>query len=190
VIAIQPTTTCSTMAYKMQLLEARKLRGKSGVKAFDRAKILCAVFDDDEFRAECGNLDDFRAAALLDEYVDDLAVGFLDLRAMYKYYPRRSSWREGRLGKMLREMLRANETVIPAARPPRVATAETRKQLTQQLEEARREKARLKQTKEDELIAFRQTKETELAQLRSQIMKLKAENNRLRQLVIDLGGTP
>jgi len=35
-----------------------------------------------------------------------------------------------------------------------------------------------------------QAKETELTSLRSQVATLKAENNRLRQLVIDLGGTP
>jgi len=167
---IELNQTVSETGYKTLLLNARKLRGKSGVKAFDRASILCTVFDDGEFRQDCGNLDDFRAAELLDEYVEDLALGFLDLRAMLAHYPRRQQWADGRLSKMLREMVKATETALPsAARPPRMAIAETRKQLEQQLEEARREKAKIEYAKHDEI-----------AQLKLRIVELETENANLR----------
>lgn len=174
-LATKPTENDSMTPYKRRLLEAKKLRGRSGAKAFDRATILCAVFDDGEFRQACGNLDDFRAAELLDEYVDDLCLGFLDLRAMLSHYPRRRQWSDGRLGKMLREMLRANEADTPQTRQPRMAVAETRKQLERQLEEARRERARLEQAKRDEI-----------GRLRQRITELEAENATLKAKIAEL----
>lgn len=179
-LAIEQTKESSTKMYKERLLDARKLRGKSGVKAYDRAKLLVVVFDDGEFRQDCGNLDDFRAAELLDEYVDDLCIGFLDLRAMLAHYPRRRQWADGRLAKMLREMVRATETALPSsARPPRVAIAETRKQLEQQLEVARREKAKLEYAKHDEI-----------AQLRVRIAELEAENAALKAIITKMEKQP
>ena len=176
-LATEPTKTSSEIGYKTKLLEARKLRGKSGVKAFDRARILCLVFDDGQFRQECGNLDDFRAAELLDEYVDDLAVGFLDLRAMVKAYPKRSQWADGKLGRMLREMLRRQDDAPTPNRPVRVAVAETRKQLERQLEEARREKARIAAVEKDVV-----------SQLKARIAELENENAQLRQRIATLEG--
>jgi hypothetical protein len=177
--ATAQTETDSATGYKALLLQARALRGKAGTKAFDRAAILVKVFEDGEFRQDCGNLDDFRAAELLDEYVEDLALGFLDLRAMLAHYPRRRQWAEGRLSKMLREMVRAKEKALPvAARPPRVAIAETRKQLEQQLEVARREKAKIEYARKDEI-----------GHLKARIAELEAENAELRARIEALEGS-
>lgn len=169
--ATEPTNIGCVKPYKRLLLEAVRLRGRSGMRAFDRAKLLCAVFDDGEFRQECGNLDDFRAAEILDEYVDDLCLGFLDLRAMLAHYPRRRQWAAGKLGRMLSAMIHAGQAV-PATRAARTATAETRKQLERALEEARREKARLAQTKDLEIERLRlrvAELETEVASLRAKL---------------------
>lgn len=172
-----PTSASSMHTYKDLLLEARKLRGRAGLKAYDRAVLLCRVFEDGQFREECGNLDDFRAAELLDDYVDDLCLGFFDLRAMLDFYPRRKQWSRGALGKMHRQMLTAKTGDEKCSRPSRSISSQTRKQLEMALESARREKARLEALRHDEV-----------EQLRQRIAELEAENQRLTERIRQLEG--
>ena len=81
--------------YRKLLLEASELRAQGGRSAYQRTKLLVQVFKDRDFRAEAGNVDDFRAAEVLDEYVEDLALSFLELRAMYEHFPKESSGAKG-----------------------------------------------------------------------------------------------
>ncbi len=99
--------------YKKLLSEALALRTQGGKSAYQRTKILVQVFLNRDFRAEAGNVDDGRAAEVLDEYVEDLALRFLELKAMYEYFPKDSQWSEGKLRSMYKEVMEAG------AQPPR-----------------------------------------------------------------------
>lgn len=97
----------NTRGYKRLLLEALELRGQGGKSAYQRTKLLVQVFLDREFRAEAGNVDDFRAAEVLDEYVEDLALRFLELKAMVEHFPREKDWSEGKLRTMYKTVMEA-----------------------------------------------------------------------------------
>lgn len=172
---IEPTQTVSETGYKQLLIEARKLRGRSGLQAYRRAKLLCQVFDDLDFRADCGNLDDFQAAAILDEYVEDLCVSFLDLRRILHRFPKPKAWSEGRLTRLYNEAMKIDEQEKPLSGKSRPANPETRQRLETQLVEARKELARREAVKV-----------SEVDQLRARISELEAENASLRQRITEL----
>jgi len=93
--------------YKKLLIEALALRAQGGKSAYQRAKLLVQVYQDRDFRAEAGNVDDFRAAEVLDEYVEDLALQFLELKSMIEHFPKESQWDEGKLRSMYKEVMEA-----------------------------------------------------------------------------------
>lgn len=195
--------------YKSLLLRAKQLRSKGGKSAWERAKILVAVFDDQKFRTDCGNIDDFRAAEILDDYVDDLALGFLDLRAMLKHFPERKTWMEGRLRRLYNQMLK-EMAAAKVPKQPRQKVAETRKQLERQVEETRREAIRAKAAAQETVAAAAQTKkqleqvvaetkqqatakereaetlQDEVNRLRARVRELLTDNERLRRRVAEL----
>ena len=74
-------------------------------------------------------------------------------------------------------MLRPSGHAPTPNRPVRVAVAETRKQLERQLEEARREKARIAAVEKDVV-----------SQLKARIAELENENAQLRQRIATLEG--
>lgn len=153
--------------YKALLIEARKIREKSGAAAFKRATILCQVFDDRDFRTDNGNLDDFAAAAILDDYCQDLAFGFLELRAMLQFYPRTDQWADGLLRKMHGDMLAAVSTPDEAeAKPAR------RRATLAELERA--------ETEAKDAAAKARNYETQLEAANVRIAELMAEVARLR----------
>ncbi|HSV27554.1 MAG TPA: hypothetical protein VLH60_06650 [Sedimentisphaerales bacterium] len=164
-------------SYKALLIEARKLRGRSGLAAYRRAKLLCQVFEDRNFRADCGNLDDFRAAAVLDEYLEDLCVSFLDIRRMLRHFPKPKAWQEGRLSRLYNDMLKAEsgEKDKPLSGKPRNVTAEVRKRLESQLTDARKELARQNAVRL-----------SEIDQLRAKVADLERENAELRERITEL----
>ena len=163
--------------YKAKLIEARRLRGKSGRSAYTRAKLLCEIFDDADFRADCGNIDDARAADILDDYIDDLCLRFFDLRNLLEYYPKQSQWRDGKLNKMYQAMLAEKEKQSIKWRPPRTKTVSEKSKaaLEQNLEAARHEVARI-----------RFTSATEIETLRARVKELESENAILRARIIEL----
>jgi hypothetical protein len=89
----------------MLLTEARELRGQGGIGAYKRAKLLVEVFDDADFKLEFGIVDDFDAAAKLNVFVEDLCLGFFELRDLLATYPNQSQWEEGRLKTMYDDMV-------------------------------------------------------------------------------------
>jgi len=163
--------------YKTILLEVQRLRSRAGSTAHKRAKLLCAVFNDTVFRADCGNVDDFRAADILDSYIDDLCLGFLDLKALLEYYPAKRHWREGRLHRMFQTMMAEKEsaTTRRPRRSSKPVAEETKKALAERLETARRE-----------LAKTRSAAISEVDQLRARIAELETENAELRTRVAEL----
>jgi len=86
--------------WKTRLLAAKKLDGRIGVCIYRRTKLLAAIFEDSEFRAEVGARDDLEAADWLDAEFKGVALKFLQLRAMLAEFPRESQWADGDLQKM------------------------------------------------------------------------------------------
>lgn len=157
--------TDSNQGYKKLLLEAKALRGQAGGAAYDRAKLLNAVFEDTEFLADLGSIDQDKAAKVLDDYVQDLALSFLELRALFLHFPKRAAWEDGKLRDMYDEML--------DARPqPEKRTASRKTATVAELTAAREEIARLNR----KLKAAQE----QLAQLKEENKELKKE---LRGLV-------
>ena len=96
------TTSEQPISYESLLLTLDQMRGKSGEAVYERVRIACRVFNDDEFRASL-NLDDFTAAEFLDRRFADLDVMgdtrgiFNTLRHMLKAFPDVADWKDGDL---------------------------------------------------------------------------------------------
>ncbi|MDE2106483.1 MAG: hypothetical protein KGL39_55225 [Patescibacteria group bacterium] len=92
--------------YKALIVEARKLMGKAGLLAYDRAKLLVEIASDPDFEPEVGGR--AKAAEILNELCGDLAVKFVRLKQLFEHYPDRKQWAEGNLEKMLTAMYAAS----------------------------------------------------------------------------------
>ena len=101
----------SKPTYKELLIQVREMRGASGINAYRRAKMLVEVFNDRNFRFDYGQVDDFKAIEILDDYVQDLAFGFAGVRALLEHYPNEIDWKEGKLKRMYDDMLKERERV-------------------------------------------------------------------------------
>jgi hypothetical protein len=134
--------------YRKLLLEASALRSQGGKSAYERAKLLTAVFDDQDFRLDNGNVDDFGLAAVLDQYVDDLLSRhpFLLLKAMLEYCPDESKWEEGKLGSLIKEMREAGQE---PQRDVKRRHKITLKQFAELEEKFKREQTRVKQLQKE-----------------------------------------
>lgn len=165
--------------YKALLLKCQELRGQAGAAAYDRAKMLVQVFDSQAWRADASPkagqlLDDLDAGRLLDAYVEDLALGFLDLRAMLEHFPEREQWAQGLLKRMHAEMLAARETT--EEQPARKRSVVTK----QELEAVENERDHLK-ARADYLTRDIAEVKDELKEARQQVKSLEAENRQLRE---------
>jgi hypothetical protein len=135
-------------SYKKLLVEALALRSQGGKTAYKRAKILTAVFSDQDFRLDNGNVDDFGLAAVLDQYVDDLLAShpFLLLKAMLEYCPDESKWEEGKLGSLAKEMREAGQEPQREVKRRHKITLE---QYAEIEEKFKREQTRVKQLQKE-----------------------------------------
>ena len=171
------TVDDSRPRYVTALERAKAMMGESGVGAFDRAKLLIEVFDDVDWRAKCGSLDDFGLGAILDDYLNDLCLRFHDLRQMVEFYPKRGQWSLGRLADMYDGMKEAG-AVADEHEPKR----SRRSAKFADLEAANKEKKHL-QAKLRRAEGFGvQVKrlERQLAEARDRIVELERENAELR----------
>jgi predicted nucleic acid-binding Zn-ribbon protein len=155
----------SSKLYKTNLLEARKLRERSGANAYKRIVLLSRVYHDEEFRADNDVLDDLKLADLLDDYVDDLCLSFLELEKLLEYYPRKEQWADGKIWKMRQKMISGNRLAPSAKRSPK------QRQIEDQLTQARREKVRQRAI---------------IDQLMARIKQLEEENEALNVKIAEL----
>lgn len=88
--------------YKALIVEARKLMGKAGLLAYDRAKLLVEIASDPDFEPEVGGR--MQAAEMLNDLCGDLALKFVRLKQLLEHYPDRKQWAEGNLETMLAAM--------------------------------------------------------------------------------------
>lgn len=167
----------SSKGYKQALVKAAEMRGQSGCAAYDRGKVLCDVFSDRDFRADTGVIDDHAAAAILDDYVQDLCVSFLELRAMIQFAPDRARWQNGKLRELHDEMMEAHR----ASRESSRTTEQKRRSVTVKEFEA------LEQSKKsEEARASFLSKEVEST--RSTVERLQSENRELREQLAEARG--
>lgn len=158
----------SRRRWKNWLLKAGELRGQAGEIAFERITLLNNVFEDREWREDSGQVDDFALAALLDAYVEDLCLPFLNLRAMREHFPDRKQWKEGKLASMHKQMIRERSEAED--------TKKTRKRAkVKDLEEANRQISQLSQENEG--------LKTEVRSLQLRVNELENENTLLRQQI-------
>ena len=151
--------------YKKWLMECLPLRQEGGKSAFKRATILNRVFLDQDFRLENNAVDDFGLAQILDAYVEDLALRFLELRAMLELFPRENQWGEGKLRSMYEAVVEKNGEAQEREVRPRHKISLA--QYAALEEKFRREQARSKQLQQkvDEL-------EAELKEARTRLKRL------------------
>jgi len=102
-----PTKTPSIAPYKAALKRLEEMQGQMGAQLFDRIQVAVTVFEDAEFRAQTGNVDDSRAARFLDGFFPELFFDhpFDDLRAILKHFPKRARWEKGDLRTMWKAVL-------------------------------------------------------------------------------------
>lgn len=171
------TPEASVKPYKTLLLECLRLRTLGRRNLHRRMKLLLTIWDDPEFRADNGNLDDFKAADLLNQYVEDSPFEFLDLRQIFLCFPRAKMWRENSIHRLYAQWMAkratSKERELTGAKRP--ASPQVRKQLEDNLQKAREELGRVKAQRV-----------SEVDQLRARIAELEEENRRLRARIIEL----
>lgn len=156
--------------YKTLLLDARNLRTEAGRNAWKRAKLLTQVFDDREFRAEVGALDDFATAGFLDAEVEDLCVTFLQLREMLRAFPDEAAWTDGKLRTLYERTRKAG---LDAEQAEAAVAVKTRRTVTiKEFEKAEQQK--------QEAEAALRHKDREVAKIVTELDQLRAENQTLR----------
>lgn len=165
----------SKSTYKDRLLKAKELRSESGANAFDRVALLVEVFNDRDFRLDCGNVDDFRAAETLDAYVDDLCRDFLELKQMIEFYPKREQWSDGKLNTMHRAMMQAIEERNASERSQ---AGNKRKPKQQEFTQADYNSLLLRA---ENAVSMRKQIQQQCDRLQAENRDLKAENERLRK---------
>lgn len=172
-------------SYKTLLLKARELRSEAGKNAYQRAKLLTAVFDDRDFRASIGSLDDFEAADKLNVEVEDLCLTFLELREVLKAFPNESEWADGRLRTLYAETIkRAKANAVAATKEPTTRRTVTLKDLEAVKEEKREAEIALRRA-EKEVAATVAT----VDQLKARVKELEIENAGLRGRIEQLERT-
>lgn len=104
------------MNWKEMIVEAKRLMSVAGNLAFERATVLVALYNDNEFRADCAqrrvNPEDE-----LDALADGINASFLELRELLVHYPSKGQWSAGRLRLMYDKMVKDIRTVRDATKP-------------------------------------------------------------------------
>lgn len=174
----------TTQTYKALLLEARNLRGQSGLNAHRRAILLTQVFSDHAFRAEVGAVDDYAVAAFLDAEVEDLCLSFLELAAILRHFPDSSQWADGKLRTLYEaacDKEKGEAKKIAADAPKRSRRTVTIKELeTAESRVAEAEAALRHQERASAKVV------SELDQIRAENQALRLENATLRGRIEEL----
>ena len=125
------------------------------------------IFDDRDFRADNNNFDDFAAGELLDKYLEDTSVSFMEARAILISFPDANDWKKT----SLRDLY---EQAIEKQKPAKDSNAEkrTRRAVTlKELEDA--------ENATKEYLARCNFLTGENKSLQQQITDLETENRRL-----------
>jgi hypothetical protein len=174
------TTKQRTASYKKLLTECSQLREASVASAFRRTTLLCQVFDNDEFRADIHAVDDHAVAEFLDGYVSDLALSFLELRAVLQAFPNEADWQKHGLVELYRQ---ASEARTDRGAAPRTCRRATIRELDKAREEASANKKWAEHLENERKTLADENRELrlEIARLRGRIEELERILERERQ---------
>lgn len=160
--------------YKSRLIAASELKRSGLVHLHERVQTLVEVFEDQAFRADIGG-DDFKLAAVLDKYVDDCALSFLELRSVLQAFPKADQWLDANLRQLYADAVareskpkETGDTDKPARRS---ATVKELDELSLKLKDA-------------EFVG--KTLTEEVSELRQENRRLLAENARLEGRISEL----
>jgi len=172
------STTKKLSTWQEKLVEVRKMQGQSGLKAFERARLLNEIFEDQAWRDRATLADDDKAMKLLDPEVEDLCLSFAELRSMLNFYPNREVWGSGKLWTLFKEMRQAQEDAgkkNAEEKPARKGPV------------ARVEYEKLEQEKKEVEYKVKQLNDA-VAQERDEISQLRRENADLREQLAEARG--
>lgn len=154
----------ATWKQRLQIVSHLQQNAKSNL--YDRVKILCEIFDDRDFRSDCGNLDDFDAADKLDAYVSDTCATFFQLRRCIQVYPDQATWIEVKnIAKLIAD---AQEFDTAAAKDEATDEGGEKKQRAR----ASMQQLRELEQRNRELVAIVERLEKENAWLKDQVDRL------------------
>lgn len=146
-------------SYKQKLLDALALKKKGREALHERVSLLVSVFNDREFRDAHSSFSDFQLAEILDAYLEDTAVDFLEAKAILDVFPNLRDWE----GKKIRELYES------AAESGRVATGDKQR--------ATPRRVTIKEFEAEQLAC--KDAEAQVRSLKTRVMELESENNRL-----------
>lgn len=89
--------TLTAKNWKRLWLKAAALTGRMTVTLYRRTKLLVAVFEDAEFRADNDLRDDEQIGDYIDDHFPPLGLTFLQLRYLLQRYPKESQWKGANL---------------------------------------------------------------------------------------------
>jgi len=172
----------SPQPWKQKLLAVMELKRQAAQNAYQRVQLLCAIYDDPDFRADHPDLDDHGLAERLNPYVDDLQFPFLSLRALLEEFPEEGQWGTQIISQLWedyqqnREDARKKTSEEQGKRTRRVVTQAQYRELE---DENRRLKVQIRQLHplEGEVDTLRK----ELREARVRISELEEENAQLRK---------
>jgi len=156
----------SIVRYKQLLIQAGRMQAKTR----DRIKLLVEVFEDGQFRADLGGADDVQAAKVLDGYVKDLAITFLESHAVLMRFPDAEDWKSGDLRGMY-------QTVRDESRA-----------LRDEDENGRKSPRRITIIEHEKIVAENSELEGRNKYLQSEVNHLRTENASLREQIATLKG--
>lgn len=182
----------SVAPWKSALKRLETMQGQMGARLFDRIRIAVQVFDDGEFRAGTGNVDDSRAARFLDGFFPELFFDhpFQDLRAVLEHFPKRADWAQGHIRKMWQTVLDHQSRRAPQE-PKKTRRVISRAEHNEAVSKRDRTIQRLKQqageheSREQAWASERQDKDRLITALRGRVAELEAENADLKARLLE-----
>lgn len=165
-----------TQTYKQKLLDvsAMKTQGLEGLH--QRVVKLVEVFNDEAFRGDI-NGDDYALADVLDRYVDDCALTFLQLRSVLEKFPAADMWSTTPLRELYEQALNASH--VDAQNTDEDAPKRERRAAKVADLVAAQEKLKDAECRVESM-------RSELGELRTENRRLIAENSRLEGRIVEL----
>jgi hypothetical protein len=166
---------------KLEHVKTMQREGRANV--FHRVVLLCEVFEDGDWLEKIrptmtgGVIDETKAAAMLDHFVDDTGHTFLKLRAMLDRYPNEPDWVASNLSEMYEKLLAERRAVNDKQpTPSRWSCSKADYEAIEQELKVEKRKANRVEEAEDEVVRLR----SQLAEAKKTIVALRAENDQLR----------
>lgn len=179
----------SNATYKKTLLKVRELLSAARRDLHAIVTNLVAVFNDRDFRADNGNADDFKAADVLNEFLGDWRLKFLDAKALLEEFPKAADWETTTVDAMLDQVRQRRQ---PEEKAKKTFHRVTQKEFEQEQEQRKSAESRAKFQAEmaneraktiDELLAENAQLKRDLARAEGRIEELERQLSRFEATV-------